>query len=64
MVINKKASKIKEFCVLQVIIFSLKFFGTVFASSSFDLASTSIISSDVNTKYFPFLQLNIAGFQI
>ena len=66
-----------KFCILQVIFFSLKFAGTGFASSSFDLAllfdlaSASIISSHiiaessiVLAKYFPFSQLQVEGFQI
>ena len=59
--------------------FSLKFVGTDFVASSFDLALvamvfdhlSSIISSHVITelsvilaKYFPFLQLHVEGFQI
>ena len=51
--------------------FSLKFVGIVFVSSTYDLASASIISPDVITessiifaKYLPFLQLHVAGFQI
>ena len=59
-VINKNASKIQKFCVLQVALFLLKFVW------SYDLASTSslygsTISSDVIgessitlAKYFPF----------
>ena len=39
-VIKKNASKIKKFCVLRVIFFSLKLVGTVFVSLPFDLAST------------------------
>ena len=70
MVINKKASKTYNFFVLQVIIFSLKFVGTVlfevlFAETVF---VTSIISSHVTTessvllaKYLQFLQLNEEG---
>ena len=71
MVIDKKASKIYKFCVLQIIFFSLRFVGIVFVSSSFDLGFTSIISSHVITelsiiiaKYFPILQLHGEGFQI
>ena len=59
--------------------FSLKFVGTDFVASSFDLALvamvfdhlSSIISSHVITelsvilaKYFPFLQLHVEGFKI
>ena len=70
MVINKKASKTYNFFVLQVIIFSLKFVGTVlfevlFAETVF---VTSIISSHVTTessvllaKYLQFLQLHEEG---
>ena len=70
MVINKKASKTYNFFVLQVIIFPLKFVGTVlfevlFAGTVF---VTSIISSHVTTessvllaKYLQFLQLNEEG---
>ena len=60
---------IQNFCILQVISFSLKFAGTVFFSLSFYLASTSITSSNIITelsitfaKYLPFLQVHIAGF--
>ena len=66
MVIKKKASKIAKFCLLQVILFSLKF-----VSSLFGLAYVSIISSHLITelsiilsKYFPFLQLHVEEFQI
>ena len=69
-VIINDASKIDHFCVLQVIVFSLKFVGTVFVSSLFDLASASITLSRIIVetaiilaKYFPFSQLPIAGFQ-
>ena len=60
--------------------FSLKFVGTDFVASSFDLALvamvfdhlSSIISSShvitelsvILAKYFPFLQLHVEGFQI
>ena len=59
--------------MLQVMFSSSKFVGTVFVSSSFNLASAAIVSSQVNNessiilqlgKYFPFLQLRVAGFQI
>ena len=46
-VIINDASKIDNFCVLQVIVFSLKFVGTVFVSSLFDLASASITLSRI-----------------
>ena len=69
-VIINDASKIDHFCVLQVIVFSLKFVGTVFVSSLFDLASASLTLSRIIVetaiilaKYFPFSQLPIAGFQ-
>ena len=63
MVINKKASKIYKFCVLQVIFFSLEFVGTVFVSS---LISSHLIteSSIILAEYFPFSQLHAAEFQI
>ena len=52
-------------------IFSFKFVGTVFVSSSFDLVSASITLpqliaelSIILSKYYPFLQLYLARFQI
>ena len=61
MVINKKASKIKNF-------FEILFVGTVFVEM---LLVTYIISSHVITesslalaKYLPFLQLHLSGLQI
>ena len=52
-------------------ILSLKFVGTVFVSSLYDLASASIISSHIITellkilaKYLSFSQLHVSGFQI
>ena len=63
MIINKKASKIQKFCLLQVIFFSLKFVGIVFVSSV--ISSQAITESlIIIAKYFPFLQLHVAGFQI
>ena len=57
--------------VLQIIFFSLKFVGTVFIYSLFDLASASINIWHVITKlsivlakYVPSLQLLVARFQI
>ena len=49
MIINEKTSKIYKFRVFTSYIFSLKFVGTVFVSSLFELASASefIISSHV-----------------
>ena len=44
MFILKRVNKIYKFCVLQVIRFKKKFVGTVFVSSSFALASASVIS--------------------
>ena len=71
MVINKNASKIYKFFVLRIVFCSLKFVVTDFVSSSFDLASTSIIPSHVITelsiilaKHFPCLQLHEEGFQV
>ena len=58
------ASKMQKFCNLQIILFSLKFVGIAFVSSTLDLASASVVSSRVIAessiilaKYFPFLQL-------
>ena len=68
MVINKKAGNISKFCFTSYF-FLFKFVETV--SLLFDLASMSIISSHIMTelsiilaKYFQFLQLHIAGYQI
>ena len=59
--------KVKDnFFALQVAFFSLKFVGIVFISSSRDsITSTQIIaeSSTILAKYFPFLQMHVAGFQ-
>ena len=46
--INKHAKYI-YFFVLQATVFSLKYVGNVFVSSSFDLASAPIISSHVSS---------------
>ena len=71
MVINKNASKIQKYCVLQVMYFSLKFVETVFAFSPFDLTTTSIISSNVIAessiilgKYLLFSQVHVEEFRI
>ena len=57
--------------VFYRLLFSLKFVGAVFVSLTFNIASASIISSHsiaessiILAKYFPFLQLHVAGFQI
>ena len=49
---------------LQVSFFSLKIVVTVFVSSS--IISSYVITelSIILAKYFPFLQLHVAGFQI
>ena len=57
--INKNASKIWKFCVLQADFFLLKLVGTVAASSiisSFLITESSIIFA----KHLPFLQLHVA----
>ena len=68
MLINKNASKICN--VFTGCFFSLKFVGTV-VTSLYDLGSASIISSHVIAessillaKYFGFLQLHVAEFEI
>ena len=46
--------------------FLMKFVGIVFISSSYDFITSSQIiaeSSIILAKYFPFLQLHVAGFQ-
>ena len=55
----------------ELIFFSIKIVGTVFVSSPFDLASVSIILSDIIAessiilaKYFAVPQLHVAGFNI
>ena len=69
MVINKTASKIYKIFVLQILQFYNLFFGIVFVSSSFDLASASASrislhviteSSIILAKYFPLLPLHVA----
>ena len=53
--------------MLKVAFFSLKFIQTVFVSSSYDsiISSHAIAeSSIILAKYFSFLQLHVAGFQI
>ena len=65
MVINKNASKIYKFCVLQVVFSSLKLVGTVFVSLSYEsIISSHVIaqSSIILAKLFPFSQLNVAEF--
>ena len=67
MAINKNASKIQKYRVLQVTFFSLKFVRIVFISSSNEFITSAhviIEPSIILAKYFPFLQLNAAGFQI
>ena len=72
MVTDQKFSKIWTFCNLLVIFFFIKIVGSFFISPSFDLASMSTISSHIIiaessitlTKYLPFWQLHVAGFQI
>ena len=56
MAINKKASKIKKPSFLKL------YFFTVFISS---IISLNVITelSIILAKYFPFSQLNVAGFQ-
>ena len=51
MVINKNASKIYKFCVLQVAFLSFKFVGTVHSIISSHIIAESII---ILVKYFPF----------
>ena len=66
-VINKNASRIKSFYILQFAFFSLKFVGIVSVSSfyGFTISSQVIVESTiVLAKYFPFSQLHVAGFQI
>ena len=67
MAIKKKASKKYKFCILQ----DIKTYNNLYVSSSFDLTSVSIISSNeiaespiILAKYFLFSQLHVAGFQI
>ena len=49
MVINEELSKIQKLCVLQVIFFSLKVFGIVFISSSYDsITSSHVITVTIN----------------
>ena len=65
--INKNASKIYKFFVLHVVFFSLKFVGTVFVSLSDDSMISvhkNAESSKILAKYYPLLQLHVAGFQI
>ena len=65
-VINKKTRKMRKFCVLQVIFFSLKLVGIAFIFSSYDyLTSSHIIteSTIILPKDFPFLLLHAEGFQ-
>ena len=65
MAINKKASKIQEFFVLQIAFFSLKFVETIFVSSSSIISSNIITeSSIIIAKYLPFSQLHVAGFEV
>ena len=65
MVINEELSKIQKLCVLQVIFFSLKVFGIVFISSSYDSITSShvITVTIILAKYFPFSQIHVLGFQ-
>ena len=65
--------KYKNFCVLQITFFSLKFVGIVFVSSSsfrLSLVSKSITSSQIIAessvilaKYFQFSQIHLLGLQ-
>ena len=48
MVVNKNRRKAYKFCALQVIIFSLKFVGIVFISSSFDSITSSHVISELS----------------
>ena len=64
MVINKKASKIYKFFVSQIVFFSIKFCVTIFVSSSIISSHVIVESSIMLAKYFPFLQLHVAWFQI
>ena len=52
-------------CVLQVVLFTLKFVGTVFVSS-LSIISQHVIteSSIIVAKYFPFWKSHVAGIQI
>ena len=71
MIMNKKASKISKFFILQIVFFSFKFVVTVFVSLLHDVAAASITLSQVITKssiilakYLLFSQLHVAGVQI
>ena len=72
MVMNKKASKIQTFFLLQIIFSLLRFVGKLFAKTVFViiLFAVSLISSHVITEpslmlftYITFSQLHAAGFQ-
>ena len=64
MIINKRASEIYIFFVLQITFISLKFFPTVFVFAP--IISFQVISefSVVLVKYFSFSELPVAGFKI
>ena len=58
------SSEIQNCFVLQTSFFPLKFAVTVYVSSSI-ISSQVIAESSIKlTKYFPFLQLHVAGFQM
>ena len=60
------SAKYKNFAFYRLL-FSLKFVGFVFASSSYDsIISSRVIaeSSIIFAKYFPFSQLHIEGFKV
>ena len=70
-VINKRASKIWKFFILQITFFSSKFVGIVFAGTVFVIVHfvVSIILLHVTTEssimlfaYLPLLQPHVAGF--
>ena len=67
-VINKKASKISKYFVLQVAFLSSKFVGTVFVGTVFVvfIIQSHVITelSAILAKYLLFLQLHVAGLEI
>ena len=63
MVISKKTSKIQKFFVFEVAFFTKNC--SIFVSSASIILSQVITeSSTILTKYLPFLQLHVTGFQM